>query len=218
MIHLENIKKKYLTADGEITVLNIRELVIEAGSSAALVGPSGSGKSTLLNLLAGLDTPTSGSINIGHQRIDSLTENERTKFRLQNIGFIFQSFRLLDNLTALENVSVPGELLGNKAISQRANRLLNDVGLSHRASHFPAQLSGGEQQRVAIARAFMSEPKIILADEPTGNLDGGNGERIQELLLNLNTTTGTTLLVATHDLNFASKLLTQHHLKNGELV
>jgi putative ABC transport system ATP-binding protein len=160
MIHLKNVSRKYLTAEGEITVLNIAELNVEEGATVAIVGPSGSGKSTLLSLLAGLDTPTTGSIRVAGQQIELLDYDSRTKFRLRNIGFIFQSFRLLDNLTAIENVAVPGELLGKKHVKERAKYLLNEVGLSQRSSHFPSQLSGGEQQRVAIARAFMSEPKL----------------------------------------------------------
>ena len=218
MIELREVTKRYHTSDGELTVLDIQDLRIERGDSVALVGPSGSGKSTLLSLIAGLDRPTTGDVKVGGTELNNLTEDDLANFRLKRVGFIFQSFRLLDNLTARENILLPGEVLGLSDAAARADRLLSSVDLSARARHFPAELSGGEQQRVAIARAFMNDPEIILADEPTGNLDGTNGERVRRLLIDLNRSHQTTLVVATHDLEFASLLSERIQLKSGRVI
>ena len=182
-----------------LTILEGIDFEVKSGESVALVGASGSGKSTLLGLLAGLDTASSGDILINGQSLMSLDEEQRARLRGQHIGFVFQSFLLLPTLTALENVMLPAELQGEKDSEQRARDLLAQVGLSERLRHFPGQLSGGEQQRVAIARAFMTQPDILLADEPTGNLDTHTGAHIIELLFELNRTHGTTLLMVTHD-------------------
>lgn len=171
----------------------------------AIVGPSGSGKSTLLGLLAGLDTPTSGSIQLNGQEITSWTEYQLAHFRRQNIGYIFQSFHLIPTLTALENVALPLELSGDMSANTRAQELLEAVGLQDRHGHYPTQLSGGEQQRVAVARAFACRPPILLADEPTGNLDSATGQMVIDLLLNLNRDQGSTLVLVTHDSTLAER-------------
>jgi putative ABC transport system ATP-binding protein len=218
MIHLKQVIKQYENGEETLTVLDLDELAVDAGESVSLVGPSGSGKSTLLALIAGLDRPTSGAVRVDGRELSELDEDELARFRLQHIGFIFQAFQLLDNLTALENVALPAELCGERAALKRAKELLAEVGLSGRLNHFPSQLSGGEQQRVAIARAFINSPGIILADEPTGDLDGANGEKIQRLLVELNREHHTTLVVATHDLQFAELLSRRVYLKNGKIV
>ncbi len=217
MILLEGVRKIYDTADGPLTVLDIESLQFEEGRSYALVGPSGSGKSTLLALLAGLERPSTGAIVVSGEKLNELKEDQLAGLRNRTLGYVFQSYQLLENLTALENVMVPAELLKSPDAENRAIELLDAVGLSQRASHFPSQLSGGEQQRVALARAFVNTPKLILADEPTGNLDGANAERVQKLLLALNAERETTLIVATHDLDFASKLGTQIRLRSGRV-
>lgn len=188
-----------------LTILEGIDFEVKAGESVALVGASGSGKSTLLGLLAGLDTASSGDILINDQSLMTLDEEQRARLRGQHIGFVFQSFLLLPTLTALENVMLPAELQGQKNSADRARELLAQVGLGERMRHFPSQLSGGEQQRVAIARAFMTQPDILLADEPTGNLDTHTGAQIIELLFELNRTHGTTLLMVTHDEALAAR-------------
>lgn len=182
-----------------LTILEGISFEVKPGQSVALVGASGSGKSTLLGLLAGLDIASEGEITIKGQTLSTLDEEQRAQVRAQHIGFVFQSFLLLPTLTALENVMLPAELQGNKHSAARARQLLEQVGLGERLRHFPSQLSGGEQQRVALARAFMTQPDILLADEPTGNLDTHTGAQIIELLFELNRTHGTTLLMVTHD-------------------
>lgn len=182
-----------------LTILEGISFEVKPGQSVALVGASGSGKSTLLGLLAGLDIASEGEITIKGQALSTLDEEQRAQVRAQHIGFVFQSFLLLPTLTALENVMLPAELQGNKHSAARARQLLEQVGLGERLRHFPSQLSGGEQQRVALARAFMTQPDILLADEPTGNLDTHTGAQIIELLFELNRTHGTTLLMVTHD-------------------
>ncbi|ART83162.1 ABC transporter [Oceanisphaera profunda] len=188
-----------------LTILEGIDFEVKAGESVALVGASGSGKSTLLGLLAGLDTASSGDILINDKSLMTLDEEQRARLRGQHIGFVFQSFLLLPTLTALENVMLPAELQGQENCADRARELLAQVGLSERVRHFPSQLSGGEQQRVAIARAFMTQPDILLADEPTGNLDTKTGAQIIELLFELNRTHGTTLLMVTHDEALAAR-------------
>ncbi len=191
--------------DESLTILEGIGLEVKPGQSVALVGASGSGKSTLLGLLAGLDSATEGDIEISGQSLSALDEEQRARLRGHHIGFVFQSFLLLPTLTALENVMLPAELQGRSDGEQRARELLEQVGLKARLRHFPSQLSGGEQQRVAIARAFMIQPDILLADEPTGNLDHHTGAQIIELLFELNRKHGTTLLMVTHDEALASR-------------
>lgn len=185
--------------NGTLEILKSISLNVKQGQSIAIVGASGSGKSTLLGLLAGLDSSTSGEIWLDDAPLHKLNEEQRTELRAKKVGFIFQSFLLLPALTALENVMLPAQLAGFENAEQKAKELLDKVGLSHRDDHYPNQLSGGEQQRVAIARAFICQPKILFADEPTGNLDGANGKRIEELLFELNQQLNTTLVLVTHD-------------------
>jgi len=199
-------------------VLDIPQLTLGKGRVCGLIGPSGSGKSTLLSLLSGIDLPTEGSVSLFGTELKSLSEDERSAFRLRNIGFIFQNFQLIEHLSAFENVTLPAELLGQKNFRERAEVLLAQVGMSARRDHLPSQLSGGEQQRVALARAFISEPQLILADEPTGNLDLSNARVIYDILLRLSEEKGVTVIVATHDLSFASALEVRIELRGGRLV
>ncbi len=191
---------------------------VAAGSTCAIVGPSGSGKTTLLGLSAGLDTPSHGSVHIGETLLSGLDEDQRAMFRNQHIGFVFQNFQLIPTLTALENVMVPLELRGRKGVRDLAAELLERVGLSERSSHYPTQLSGGEQQRVALARAFINTPSILFADEPTGNLDAETGEMVTRLLFDLNREWGTTLVLVTHNLELAALTGRILGLKSGRLV
>lgn len=214
----DNLEKKVTTRSGELTILSGLQLQIKQGESAAILGTSGSGKSTLLSLLAGLDLPTSGQIFLADQRIDNLDEDARAKVRGQYVGFVFQSFQLLSNLTALENVMLPMELVGHKDALPLSKELLQRVGLEHRLDHYPWQLSGGEQQRVAIARAFSGQPKILFADEPTGNLDEKTGETIIELLFEVNREHNTTLVLVTHDMGLARRCERILRLHSGVLV
>ncbi len=213
----QDLMKKVVARSGELTILSGLDLQIKQGESAAIVGTSGSGKSTLLGLLAGLDQPTSGQIHLVGQRIDELDEDDRAKLRGQHVGFVFQSFQLLANLTALENAMLPLELAGRKDACERAKELLERVGLGERLDHYPKQLSGGEQQRVAIARAFASEPQILFADEPTGSLDEETGEKIIELLFQVNRENDTTLVLVTHDMALARRCDRVLRLHNGLL-
>jgi putative ABC transport system ATP-binding protein len=203
-------------------VLDGVDLSVEAESFIAIVGPSGSGKTTLLGLLAGLDEPTAGGVHLAGQDLSSLTEDGRAMFRARNVGFVFQTFHLLPTLTALENVMVPMELLGSApeggSIRDRAIDLLGRVGLADRSGHYPAQLSGGEQQRVALARAFSNAPRILFADEPTGNLDRATGESIVELLEGMNRDSRTTLVLVTHDLGLAARARRTVALADGRVV
>lgn len=200
------------------------DLEVEAESFVAIVGPSGSGKTTLLGLLAGLDVPTEGRVTIAGEDLFSLTEDGRARFRAENVGFVFQTFHLLPTLTALENVMVPLELLGGPrkrngvSIRERGIELLDRVGLGDRTDHYPAQLSGGEQQRVALARAFSNEPRILFADEPTGNLDRKTGRHVVELLEELNHESRTTLVLVTHDLDLAARAHRTVSLADGRIV
>lgn len=214
----DNLEKKVTTRSGELTILSGLQLQIKQGESAAILGTSGSGKSTLLSLLAGLDLPTSGQIFLADQRIDNLDEDARAKVRGQYVGFVFQSFQLLSNLTALENVMLPMELVGHKDALPLSKELLQRVGLGHRLDHYPWQLSGGEQQRVAIARAFSGQPKILFADEPTGNLDEKTGENIIELLFEVNREHNTTLVLVTHDMGLARRCERILRLHSGVLA
>lgn len=205
IIVTDNLTKTVQTPQGELIILEAISLTIAAGESIAIVGASGSGKSTLLALLAGLDTATYGQIIIAGQHLTTMTEDQRAKLRTTTIGFVFQSFHLLPNLTALENVMLPLELTGVKQAKAIALALLDRVGLSARIQHTPKHLSGGEQQRVAIARAFVGQPKILFADEPTGNLDSTTGAQIIDLLFDLNQTHHTTLILVTHDRQLSAR-------------
>tara|TARA_R110002049_G_scaffold35531_7_gene114641 strand:- start:276 stop:956 length:681 start_codon:yes stop_codon:yes gene_type:complete len=217
-IKVTNLTHTVTANTGDLTILKGINMDIKEGESVAIVGASGSGKSTLLGLLAGLDVNTSGEITLYEQAFSSLDEEQRALMRGQYVGFIFQSFHLLPSLQAIENVMLPVELKGDKNARKKAEALLEKVGLSHRLTHYPNQLSGGEQQRVAIARAFASSPKILFADEPTGNLDEGNGKIIIEQLFELNASQGTTLVMVTHDNELAKKCDRQLVMSAGQLV
>src|SRR5690554_879126 len=195
LIQTTQLEKKVTTQDGILHILQPIDLSIEAGQTVAIVGASGSGKSTLLSLLAGLDLASGGDVSIDNENLNELDEEQRAKVRADKVGFIFQSFLLIPSLTALENVMLPAELAGHRNAEQQARDLLNKVGLGERLTHYPNQLSGGEQQRVAIARAFIGTPKILFADEPTGNLDAATGRKIEDLLFAMNEQSGTTLVM-----------------------
>ena len=201
-----------------LTVLRDVSFTLEEGATCAIVGPSGSGKTTLLGLTAGLDRPTSGTVRLCGEDLGPLSEDERALVRNEHVGFVFQTFRLIPTLTALENVMVPAELRGATDVRGHAIELLQKVGLGDRLTHYPAQLSGGEQQRVALARAFINRPKILFADEPTGNLDADTGETIIGLLFDLNRTAGTTLVLVTHNLELARRTGRILRLRGGEVV
>lgn len=218
ILTLRQVSKFYQTADHRLTILDNINLSVQPGESLAITGSSGSGKTTLLGLCAGLDRPSSGSILLNGIPLESLTEDERAAIRNQYVGFIFQNFQLLPTLTALENVMVPLELRGEKNIRTHALELLAKVGLANRAHHYPVQLSGGEQQRVSIARAFANTPRILFADEPTGNLDAETSERIEELLFSLNREAGTTLILVTHDPELAEKTNRIIRIKAGSIA
>ncbi len=211
IIKTKNLGKTVITADGSLPILSSVDLTIKRGDSLAIVGASGSGKSTLLSLLAGLDSPTTGTIILDDHELTEMDEDGRAELRNQRVGFVFQSFQLLSGLTALENVMLPLELAGDKQAQIKATALLNRVGLNQRLTHTPQQLSGGEQQRVALARAFVTEPAILFADEPTGNLDSKTGEHIINLLFELNREKQTTLVLVTHDPALAKSC--QHSIK-----
>ncbi len=205
MLVAQNLTKEFDSGTHRLTVLRNVSFTIPQGAFVAIVGPSGSGKTTLLGLLAGLDLPTSGRVILDDSDLTALSEDQRARLRGQKVGFVFQSFQLIPTLSALENVQVPLELRGEGGASQRARELLERVGLGDRLDHLPSQLSGGEQQRVAIARAFSNRPRILFADEPTGNLDGVTGARIVELLEELNRESRTTIVLVTHDLTLAER-------------
>jgi putative ABC transport system ATP-binding protein len=217
MIRAERLTKEYLSGGRPLAVLKDITFEIAAGELVAIVGPSGSGKTTLLGLLAGLDRPSSGRVLVDGVDLTDLSEDGLARFRAERVGFVFQSFHLIPTLTARENVQVPLELRGEEA-GERADTLLARVGLAGREHHYPAQLSGGEQQRVALARAFSNRPKILFADEPTGNLDTGTGARVVEILLELNRELGTTTVLVTHDLELARKTRRIIRLADGALV
>ena len=218
ILNIQNLSKTYQSGGRTLTVLDDISFAIEAGSTMSIVGPSGSGKTTLLGLCAGLDRSTSGIVELNHIRLDNLNEDQRAQVRNQYVGFIFQNFQLLPTLTALENVMVPLELRGEKNIRPRALELLDKVGLADRGHHYPTQLSGGEQQRVSLARAFSNSPKILFADEPTGNLDAETSEKVVKLIFDLNKEAGTTLVLVTHDLEMAFKTQRIIRIKGGSLV
>jgi putative ABC transport system ATP-binding protein len=218
MLVSRQLTKSYRSGDHELTVLRDVSFVIPTGAFVAIAGPSGSGKTTLLGLLAGLDRPSSGTVLLDDVDLTALSEDERAALRGQKVGFVFQSFQLIPTLTALENVQVPLELRGERNARPRALGLLARVGLADRTHHYPAQLSGGEQQRVALARAFVNAPRVLFADEPTGNLDSATGARIIELLEELNRDAGTTLVLVTHDPALASRASRIIRLSDGAVV
>ncbi|MCQ4308394.1 ATP-binding cassette domain-containing protein [Pseudomonas stutzeri] len=211
ILYARNLSKAVPSAEGELVILDDVSLNLNKGDSLAIVGTSGSGKSTLLGLLAGLDLPSSGEVRLVDHSLAELDEDQRARVRAEHVGFVFQSFQLLDSLNALENVMLPLELHGRRDALTQATELLERVGLGARLHHYPRQLSGGEQQRVAVARAFAAEPKILFADEPTGNLDSHTGANITELLFELNRERGTTLVLVTHDERLAQRC--QHLLR-----
>jgi putative ABC transport system ATP-binding protein len=218
MLVARQLTKEYRSGQHQLTVLRDVSFTIPQGAFVAIVGPSGSGKTTLLGLLAGLDTPTRGTVVLDGADLTRLSEDARARLRGEKVGFVFQSFQLIPTLTALENVQVPLELRGDGGAAERARELLARVGLADRLEHFPQQLSGGEQQRVAIARAFANAPRILFADEPTGNLDGATGARIVELLETLNRESGTTIVLVTHDRGLAERAQRLIRLADGLVV
>jgi len=218
MLIARDVTKEYKSGEQNIAVLRDVSFTIQQGDFVAIVGPSGSGKTTLLGLLAGLDTPTRGTVVLDDSDLTTLSENDRARLRGEKVGFVFQSFQLIPTLTAQENVQVPLELRGTAGATERARELIDRVGLTGRGHHFPTQLSGGEQQRVAIARAFANSPKILFADEPTGNLDNATGHRIFELLQSLNSEGGSTIVLVTHDISLASRASRIIRLLDGAVV
>ena len=217
ILQAENLTKIYRSGGRELTVLDNVSFSVGQGDSLAIIGPSGSGKTTLLGLCAGLDTATSGTLSLMGFKLNAMDEDDRAYLRNQYVGFVFQNFQLLSTLTALENVMVPLELRGAKDASRKAKELLIRVGLGDRSHHYPSQLSGGEQQRVAMARAFITDPKILFADEPTGNLDEENAQHITELLFGMNKEKGTTLVLVTHNLELAQRTRRILRMRGGKL-
>jgi putative ABC transport system ATP-binding protein len=215
MIKVNNLSKKVQVLEDQLTILNSLSFQVSRGESLAIIGPSGSGKSTLLGILAGLDLPSTGSVHIDGKRITSMSEEARASIRARYVGFVFQSFHLLPGLTALENVALPLELRSESDALITAKEFLSRVGLQDRSTHLPNQLSGGEQQRVAVARAFACQPKILFADEPTGNLDIVTGAKINDLLFELNQEQGTTLVIVTHEQTLAARCARRLHLQCG---
>jgi len=218
MIELRGVSKTVQSGDHPLTILHPLDYTVRSGQFVAIVGPSGSGKSTLLGLIAGLDAPTTGSVLIDGTDITTLSEDALARLRGEKIGFVFQFFHLVPSLTAFENVLVPMEIAGRRDAMARARRLLEEVGLTGRAHHYPSQLSGGEQQRIAIARALANDPPIVLADEPTGNLDSTTGRHIMELLMNVRRTREMTLVLVTHDTDLASLADMRLVLRDGRPV
>ena len=218
ILNVQRLTKTYATGAGKLTVLKDISFVLPAGGTCSILGPSGSGKTTLLGLCAGLDRPTSGSVLLNGITLGEADEDERARIRNEHVGFVFQNFQLIPTLTALENVTVPMELRGDRTARRLGLDLLRRVGLAERVDHFPAQLSGGEQQRVALARAFINRPKILFADEPTGNLDAETSAGIIEIMLELNRSAGTALVLVTHDPEVAGLTERTIRLRNGESV
>lgn len=224
VLEVSRLTKTYRSGDADLTVLHEVSFALPAGATCAIVGPSGSGKTTLLGLCAGLDRATSGSVRLAGAALETLNEDQRARLRNEHTGFVFQNFQLVPTLTALENVMVPAELRGGRdgrstaALAQEAAALLGQVGLEKRAGHYPAQLSGGEQQRVALARAFINRPRLLFADEPTGNLDAATSDLVVDLLLNLNTQSGAALVLVTHNLELAARTERIIRLRDGHMV
>lgn len=218
ILQSQHLTKTFVSGASVLTVLNDVSLSVMPRSTCAILGPSGSGKTTLLGICAGLDLPSSGSVLLDGQPLEVLSEDERARIRNQFVGFVFQNFQLIPTLTALENVMVPMEICGKPRVRQDAAELLRNVGLGERLDHYPVQLSGGEQQRVALARAFINRPKILFADEPTGNLDAQTGRGIVEMLFQMNEAFGTTLVLVTHDLELAGRAQSIIRLRGGYLV
>ena len=217
ILRVDNVCKTVATAEGQLSILDSVSLEINAGESVAVVGASGSGKTTLLGILAGLDLPTAGDVWLDGDRITAMPEEDRARVRGRCVGFVFQTFQLIDSLTALENVMLPSELRGESDAGDDARMYLDRVGLAERLTHYPRQLSGGEQQRVAIARAFASRPKVLFADEPTGNLDTSTGGRVIDLLFALNRESQTTLVLVTHDTALADRCVRVLSLEAGRI-
>lgn len=218
MIELKHVSKTVTTGDRELSILHGIDLEIKAGESVAIIGPSGSGKSTLLGLMAGLDEVSSGEVWLAGECLQSMDEDQRAALRARRVGFVFQSFHLLSGLTALENIMLPLELKGRSDAREQAAMYCERVGLAERQTHYPKQLSGGEQQRVALARAFAAEPDVLFADEPTGNLDAATGERIIELLFDLNEKSSATLVLVTHEARLANLCQRRIALEAGKLA
>lgn len=218
IIAVDRISKQVNDSSGPLTILHEVSFELQPRQSVAIVGASGSGKSTLLSIIAGLDTPSSGSVKLAGVDLFSLDEDARAAVRAAQVGFVFQSFQLLGNLSAIENVMLPLELQGRKDARARANEMLERVGLGNRLNHYPRVLSGGEQQRVALARAFIVNPSLLLADEPTGSLDFATGERVMELMFELNRENGTTLVLVTHDREVAARCDRQLHIEAGRVL
>jgi putative ABC transport system ATP-binding protein len=218
ILNLQQVSKTYKSGSRVLTVLDNVSFAVQAGSALSIVGPSGSGKTTLLGLCAGLDRSSSGNVELQHMQLEVLNEDQLASVRNKYVGFIFQNFQLMPTLTALENVMVPLELRGEKKVRARSMDLLDKVGLADRSHHYPAQLSGGEQQRVSIARAFANRPRILFADEPTGNLDAETSGKIVNLIFDLNKEAGTTLLLVTHNAELAARTQRIIHLKGGKIV
>lgn len=218
ILKINGLEKTYASGSKQLTVLQKVSFDVEKGQTFSIVGPSGSGKTTLLGLCAGLDKPDAGTVELCGYDLNTLNEDERAQLRNKEVGFIFQNFQLLPTLTALENVSVPLELQGAKDAAISATALLKKVGLIDRLDHYPSQLSGGEQQRVALARAFSNRPSILFADEPTGNLDEETGEKVIQLLFELNKEAGTTLVIISHDLELANRTQQILRLKGGQIM
>ncbi len=217
MIQVNNLSQRVSVGKEQLTILDQIQLQVKSGESLAIVGASGSGKSTLLGMLAGLDLPSEGEIFIAGQALHLMDEEQRAKLRSEKIGFVFQSFLLIPELTALENVMLPAELRGIKQARELATTLLKEVGLGERLQHKPAKLSGGEQQRVALARAFICQPALLLADEPTGNLDQHTGQKIADLLFRMNQESDSSLVIVTHDVALATRCQRQVHMQAGQL-
>ena len=218
ILRAHNVSKRVNTSDHQLTILENVSMSVEKGQSLAIVGPSGAGKSTLLGLLAGLDTPSEGEIELGKHTITEMDEEGRAAVRAELVGFVFQTFQLLGSLTAAENVALPMELKGERDAVSRAHTFLSKVGLEERLKHYPKQLSGGEQQRVALARAFACSPKILFADEPTGNLDQATGAKVSDLMFELNEQSDTTLVLVTHEQRLASRCQRQITIDDGRVI
>ncbi len=218
VLQAEGLTKIYKSAGRDLTVLDDVSFSAGPGTTLSIIGPSGSGKTTLLGLCAGLDVPSRGTVSLMGFKLNAMSEDDRAYIRNQYVGFVFQNFQLLQTLTALENVMVPLELRGEKNVTRRAEELLSRVGLAERLDHYPSQLSGGEQQRVAMARAFITSPKILFADEPTGNLDEENANHVRELLFGMNRAEGTTLVLVTHNLELAQRTERILQMRGGRLV